>query len=299
MLTALVETDTMTRALVRTCCALALLALPLGACGGLADQLQADDFAVGALIKTPDLTNPQDSSKTIPGVTSFQLFFGKIDRSKISLGAGGKQVAAEGAFTGVAGAIVKLDFHDPTNGDVEINVPDKGSGQYQIDSQTAERLTYDQTAYTATIAYSGQTFTLHVTAPAPTDIKELQAAPDRTITQTANTPLTITRTDAAGPGKNPIAFVNLSSVTGTAKVDAWNNVPKDPFGFLQLVLDDSAWRADSFVIPGDQFQPNSGYVVTLAEMAQGSADTATGSTALFVGSTLLAGVAAGGGVTTK
>ncbi len=289
----------MSRAFVR-CSLLALAALPLAACGSLADQLQAKNFAVGALLSTPETKDPK-SSTTIPALTTFQLYFGQIDESKISLDPSGKQVAADGAFTGVSGAVVKLTFHDAgSNQDVELtaddlsNSPNGSPGEYFLDSKTAQKLVYDQTTYTATISYSGQTYTMQVAAPPPVDIQEFENAQDRVITgHSAGAPLTLTRSVEKG-SQNPIAFWNLSS---QAQAELDTNAPKDPLGFLQLVLDDSAWRADTFAVPGSDFQPSSGYVVTFASLAEGSV-TSSGSSSLFVGSTLLAGAATWGGVTT-
>lgn len=277
--------------------ALGALSLAAAGCGGLADQLQAENVAIAALIKTPELENPQTHDK-VPGIVTFQLFFGQIDKSKISLGTDGKQAAAAGAFTGLAGATVKLDFKDPTRGDTEVNVADKGEGKYLIDSPTANLLTYNQTDYTANISYGGKVFQLKVAAPLKTDVKEFLAATDGIIKDhDAGAPLTLTRAVAQGATKNPIAFVNLSTVTGAAKADTWNNLPKDAMGFLQLALDDSQWRQDAFTIPGNQFQARTGYLATLTAVERG--EPVTGSPALFLGSSFLAGVAAGGGVITK
>ena len=48
----------------------------------------------------------------------------------------------------------------------------------------------------------------------------------------------------------------------------------------ELVLDDGAWRADSFTVPGDSFGAASAYLVTFTSLVQGSADPSTGETIL-------------------
>lgn len=275
--------------------ALALLGL-VTACGELAQQLSAEEFAVASLVKVPGQENPA-THESVPGVVTFQLFFGTIDKTKIAVGLDGKRTASAGAFRGAPGATVTLLFNDPARGETSINVSDVGGGNYLIDSQTANLLTYSETDYVAQIAYGGLTYRLQVKAPAAGEIKEFAAQTDRIVhDHPAGTDFGITRLKAAG-AQNPIAFVNLSGLSGNARADAWNNVPKDAFGFLQLALADDAWRADTFKIPGAQLQPGNAYLVTMTSLERG--DVEPGSPALFLGSTFLAGVATGGGVLVK
>src|SRR5438876_1056475 len=114
-----------------------LLALATAGCGELADQLQAEDFAVAALIKLSDQENPK-THEVIPGGTSMTVFFGHIDKTKIiPKDSSGKQEAQSGAFTPNTGAKVKLEFVHPADGSQEITIPDLGGGKYMIDSSQA------------------------------------------------------------------------------------------------------------------------------------------------------------------
>jgi len=269
----------------------ALIALFGTACEELARSLTAEDFAIATLVGVPEQEDPATKQK-VPGIVTFQLFFGRIDKSKITTSLDGSQTAGAGAFTGAAGAQVKLQFTDAGGVAREINVSDKGAGNYQIDSQTATLLTYSATDYVAQINFGGNTYRLKVKAPekagvakfATSAVKEWQAGKD----------FTVTRLSAQGPSKNPVAFVDLTPIANGARGSGWSNAPKDALGFFQFALSDGAWRADSFAIPGAQLQKGNAYAVTLTSLERGG--TETGSAALFLGSVFLAGVASGGGV---
>lgn len=274
----------------------AVAAAALAGCGDIAEQLQADNFAVAALVKTPDQENPQ-TKDVIPGVTALTVYFASVDKSKIVSGVTGESAQA-GALKANTGATVSLDFTGSDNVPVTINIPDKGEGKYAIDSKEAAKLAYHQTKYTLNISYSGSKYVLAVDASAPAMIKEFKGKAVKVITEhPAGQAFTITRDVAQGPAKNPLAFVALSAADGESSSETYSNFPKDAFGFLQFVLDDTQWRQDSYTIPGTNFAANKPYLAALMSVERGT-PTAT-SAALFVGSSFLAGVADAGGIVTK
>lgn len=280
----------------------ALSALTLSACGGLLEQLQSEEVAIAALIRTPDAKNPQ-TDEVVPGVTTFTLFFGSVDRSKLIPTNGGGQDVEAGAFQGNEGATVTLLFKDAGGVERSINPQDKGEGQYAIDSTQSQLLTYNaNTVYTLTIAYSGKTYRLTVTPPTDTEIAEFKEVDNKVVVDhPAGADFTVTRADGdADPSKNPLAFVNLMALSGSEQSQKWSNMPSDALGFLRLVLADSPWRARQFTIPGDQFAAGSQYLVTLSSMERGTSEGPNdGSAALFPGSSFLAGVADAGGILTE
>ncbi len=285
----------------------AALALPLAACGGIVDQIEASDVAIAALIKVPDQQVPDPAHpgqmKTIPGLVTFQLFFGHLDKSKLTSGSDGKQTASAGAFGPNADAQVQLDFMDPVKGATTISVgKTDATGFASKQSSDTERLVYVEGEYTLSIAYSGKTYKLKVTAGKPTQMVEFKDAPDKLIkdwdVSAHPDGFTVTRVGGdADPAKNDIAFVKCAGVTDTSA--EYSNFPSttDPLAFLKLVLDDTEWRAKSFTIPVSTFKATNGYVVALTGVAKGTQDP-TGA-ALFLGSTFLAGVADGGALQTK
>lgn len=276
-------------------------AVSLSACGGLIEQLQSEQVAIAALIRTPDAKNPE-TEEVIPGATSFTLFFGTVDRSKLVPTTGGQDAQA-GAFKGNAGATVTLLFKDAGGVERSINPQDKGEGQYAIDSTQSQLLTYNaETLYTLNIVHSGKTYRLTVEPPTSAEIAEFKAAENKVVTDhPAGAPFTVTRADAStDPSKNALAFVNLMELSGTDQSQKWSNMPTDALGFLRLVLADSPWRARQFTVPGDQFAAGSQYLVTLSSLERGESDGPTdGSAALFPGSSFLAGVADAGGILTE
>ncbi len=279
---------------LRSLSAAAALVLSVAGCDQLLSQLESDHVAVAMLVKVPEQQNPVPGGQPLPGVVRFQLFLGAIQKSAAA--AGLASGATPGA-TGLAGAQVKLLFRDTEqNVDLEVPIPDKGAGAYDLDSLTDARLKLMKTEYTAQIVHGGHTYKLKVTPPEPSDIAEVAAAPLRVIKDhPENTDLRLTRANIVA--ENPIAFVNLAQVSPTTKADHWTNAPTDAMGLLSLALNDGAWRADSFTIPGAKFASGAGYVVTLTSLAQGQVDGS--SSALFLGSTFFAGVASGGGVLVK
>lgn len=275
--------------------------LLVSACGGLLEQLQSEQVAIAALIRTPDAKNPQ-TDEVVPGATSFTLFFGSVDRAQLVPTSGG-QDAKDGAFQGNEGATVTLLFKDAGGVERSINPQDQGEGRYAIDSTQSQLLTYNaNTLYTLNIDYAGKTYRLTVTPPTDTQIAEFAEAPNKVVVDhPAGAPFTVTRADGdADPSKNPLAFVNLTSLSGAEQAQKWTNMPSDALGFLRLVLADSPWRARQFTVPGDQFVAGAQYLVTLSSLERGTSDGPTdGSAALFPGSSFLAGVADAGGILTE
>jgi hypothetical protein len=269
----------------------ALVALFGTACEELAKSLTAEDFAIATLVNVPEQEDPATKQK-VPGLVTFQLFFGRIDKSKITTSLDGSQSAGAGAFTGAAGAQVKLQFTDAGGVAREINVSDKGGGTYQIDSQTATLLTYAATDYVAQIAFGGRTYRLTVKAPEKAGVAEFATSAVKE--WEAGKEFAVTRLNAQGPARNPVAFVDLTPIANGTRGSGWSNAPKDALAFFQFALADDAWRADAFKIPGAQFQKGNAYAVTLTSLERGG--TEPGSPALFLGSVFLAGVASGGGV---
>lgn len=279
---------------------LVALALSTAACGELVEQIQAEDVAIAALVKTPDQKKP-NSSEVIPGIVTFQLFFGHLDKSKLVPKVGGGQDALAGAFQANKDALVSLEFTDPVKGPTTINVAATGDGIYGATSSLDGRLKFVESEYKLNIAYGGKNHRLLVTPGAPGQIQEFAGSADRLVKDwdVAAHPQGFTVTRVGGsddPAKNDIAFVTLKNVTDSA-VPEYSTLPMDPLAFLRLVLDDTPHRAKSFTIPQEQFKAANGYVVALTTLKKGESDP--NAAALFLGSTFFAGVADGGGVLTK
>lgn len=273
----------------------AALALGSAACGGLLEQVSSDEVAIAALIKTPDAKNPQ-TNETVPGKTAFTLFFGQADKSKII---GGE--ASDGAFKGLAGAKVALSFRDPVNGQVTVNVEEKGEGQYVAESTDVNKLAYVEGEYTLNVTWQDRTYRMKVVAPAPIAIEEFKGKTVPVIAEyQPGTPFTVTRSGgSANAADNDIAFVNLNDLSSGDTAPIFTNMPADALGFLKLVLKDTEWRAKSFTIPGNKFEANKEYLVTMTSARRGSGTGPDdGTTALFTGSSFLAGVADAGAIMT-
>lgn len=280
-----------------------VLCMSLGACDQLLEQLQSSHVAMATLIKTPDLKNPL-TDDTVPGVTTFTLHFGSVRSERVlPLGTGGQRVEDD-AFSPIGDAVVRLQFTDTTQTpplERDITVPSRGGGRYVIDSSEARQLAYVEGEYVATVEYAGQTFRLKVTTPSAgqSRIAELEATGAKVITDHApGAPLTLTRADARGASENPIGIVALQSVSGVSASERYTNLPQNAIGLLRFVLADGPWRADSFQIPGENFEQGASYLVTLSALERGAQDTSGGARALFPASVFLAGVADGGGVMT-
>jgi len=279
--------------------AASLLAVFISGCEELLNQIQASNVALATLVSTPDQPNPLDSTKTIKGRVGLQVFFGAIDQTKIAGSNPGS-----GAFTPTAGATVTVSYTDPSlpegQREVSVAVEDKGEGKYFVDSVAKPTLKYVEDAkYTLTIVSGGKTFKMETTAPKKNGIKEFET--NKVIKDhPAGTPFTVTRTTTSTNGDpNDIAFVAMGAVSGETSSEAYTNAPKDPMGMLKLALDPTPYQAPSFTIPGDKFEANNGYLVTLSSFKQNAAgSTPSGSDALFISSKFLVGTADAGAIAT-
>jgi hypothetical protein len=264
---------------------------------GIVDQITANEIAVGVLLQSPAAKDPRYPTgvKTLPQVTTFNLLFADVNKSAVL---NGKTSASD--VTPIPKATVTLQFHDPdANKDISINVTDQGAGKYGVDSsssQNGSQLVFKQTQYTATIVWSGKTYKLQVTPPLPVKIKEFEATPVIT-NYTAGTDFTVTRDPSTDTN---VAFVELASLANNSVNQVYTNAPKDVVGFINLVVEPSAWKTPSFTIPGSNFQASTPYLVSLATLAQGGSVEGDASlTTLSTGSTFLAGTTSGGSIVTK
>lgn len=277
-----------------------LFALTTVGCGGLFDQLQSSEVALATLLRTPDATNPA-TEEVIAGETAFTLFFGSVDKGKL-VARGESEEAEDGAFKGNAGAKVTLRYKNAAGADERLDVPDLGEGKYGLTSGNSA-LTYNgESAYVLDIVFEERTYRLRVEPPAKAEIAEFKDLPKRIVeNHPAGKDFVVTRAaPAQDVSKNPLAFVNLTGLNGTEEADTWSNMPEDGMGFLRFVLADAPWRQNSFTIPGEHFVKDAQYLVTLSSLARGTSDgPKDGTSALFPGSSFLAGVADAGGVLTE
>ncbi|MCC6623620.1 MAG: hypothetical protein IT385_20345 [Deltaproteobacteria bacterium] len=266
---------------------LALLASSAG-CRQIIESLETQEVAVALMVATPDMPHPV-TQQTIAGLTSLVVVYGELDA--------GRTNEANRGYHPIAGARVRLTFTHPTDGARELVATDVGDGTYTLDSTAEPRLRYAQVDYTLRIEHGGETYVMKVRPPAPSDIAEIAAEPDRVIgDHPAGQPLTITRSNPRGADDNDVAFATLSALESTTSSLTWTNTPDDGAGLVDLLLADDAWRADAFTIPGAELARGV-YSVTLTPLARGFQLTGgAGGPPLFPGSSFLAGIGAGGGV---
>lgn len=271
--------------------------LTTSACDGLFQQLKSNDVAIATLLKTPDANNPA-TGELVPGVTSFTLFFGSVDKSKI-IPRGDAEEAEDGAFKGNAGAKVTLHYADANGERRELTIPDLGGGKYVLNS-TDSQLGYSPSArYRVDIEHDGKKYRLDALAPASSKIAEF-AEKDVVTEHKAGADFTVTRAGNPDPDTNSLAFVNLMSVSGSEDSESYTNMPSDGLDFLRLVLADSKWRENAFVVPGEHFEKGAQYLVTLTSVERGTSKGPNdGTEALFPASSFLVGVGAAGGILTE
>lgn len=271
--------------------------LSASACDGLLDQLKSNDVAIATLLKTPDAKNPS-TGELVPGHTSFTLFFGSVDKTKV-IPKGDAEGAEDGAFKGNAGAKVTLHYSDAKGVARELNIPDTGDGKYALDSSDSQ-LDYSPTArYRVDIFYAGKTFSLNAIAPAASKIAEFKEK-DVITEHKAGADFTVTRAGTPNPDTNSLAFVNLMGVSGSDDSATYSNMPSEGLDFLRLVLADQSWRQNAFVVPGEHFKAGAQYLVTLTSVERGTSNgPSDGTEALFPGSSFLVGVGAAGGILTE
>jgi len=297
---------------------LCLGAVVLSGCSGLLDSMNATEAAVALMLHVEAQDNPLkpgDASARIPEATAFSLCFGQIDRAKLQQATDGKQLAQDGAWTGIKDAVVKLDFTDAAGTAQQITIPTaaseanalnlpvsfKGDGFYGISSKEAQLLSYNPASdYTVTVSWSGKQYQLKTRPAQPVKIKEFEDHGSKMwAPYPAGQAFTVTRDPSTdNPVQdNPEAFVLLSETKADGSTSlAYTNAPQTPQAFTNLMLDDTAYRANSFTIPGDKIVAGRGYAVTITAVAKGFPVEGSANTALFTGSQFLAGTADAGGL---
>lgn len=288
-----------TRSTGRLALAATLAAATFG-CQDIADQLNSDMVAMAVLLKTPDVEVPtvqngQLGSKTEPGKTELQVYFGRIDKKKITDSVS-KQEAQDGAFLPVTGAIVQLDYDGCTA--CPITLADDGKGKYTAGQDTA--LAYKEAKYTLTMKYSGSTYKLEVNAPAPLVIDEFRNVPLRTVWgHTPGQAFTMTRYEETAPQKRPVALAAAKAVDGDELSEPWTSPSLDALTLLNLLLDDTDYRAKTTSVDGSVFRADATYLLTLAAVERGAQPDDASLDTLFGASSFIAGVADAGLVSTK
>jgi len=277
-------------------------------CEGFINSVQSDFVAMAAIVKTPDVVVPAPTqeaplaTRTEPGKVVFTLFFGEVDKDKIVA-----NEAQDGAFTPVAGAVVKLQYTDAGGAAKDLGATDSGEGKYLLESG-ASGLTYEsEKDYTAVITHAGKTYRMKVKAPAAIEIHEFKnkSPPKSVFAHTPGSAFTLTRDDVQLPAKLPVAFAALQAADGSGAnlgFDGdfgWTNVPTDALPVLKFLLNDSDWRKPTFTVPGDKFAADSDYIVLMAAIDRGGDAAAASDASLFTASSFLAGTADGGLVSTK
>lgn len=264
----------------------------LTGCEELLNQLQAENMAVAVLTQTPPMEDPSNPGQNLPEAAAFTLTFSKVDKAQMTGGSPG-----EGAIEPIKSAEVKLSFKDTdTNEDVVLNLSADSSGTYAASSKDS-KLKVRPTPYTLEIKHAGKTHKMTVTPPAPAKIKEFETS-KLIADHDAGAPLTISRDAAANPNDTPVAIINVVGKNSDGG-PAYTNLPNDALGLVKFALKDDDWKATSFEIPGSTFAASSQYVVTMSTMAKGSQSTEAGVSALFTGSSFLAGTSDAGLVVTK
>ena len=272
---------------IRIALAASLISLSLSAngCAEIIETLTTEEVVVAVLVTAPDVVHPTSGAK-VAGQTSIVVYYGELDARQ--------QDRGEEAYTPFADAEVHLVFQHPSAGQVDLAIQQDGDGSFRLDSTREPRLIYAETDYRLLLSRNGKTRRLQVRAPPPTDIVEVAAAAERVIRDHhAGSALTVTRVGAAGPSENDVAFVSLARLAETTASSTWSNVPDDAPGFIDLLLRDTAWRADSFIVPGTELDTGS-YVLSLSAMARGAEVTTAGTSPLFFASSFFAGAAASG-----
>ncbi|HEX7625247.1 MAG TPA: hypothetical protein VF400_16840 [Anaeromyxobacteraceae bacterium] len=248
-----------------------LTALALLAGCDLVHQLENRKILVAAVLSSPAVSVGGASQSSL--VTA-QVFFGE------------RQSVLSAPPTGIDGASVTLAATDGNTTSTYTLQPvgAKGAGWYQATG--AVRFTAGTTIFQFKVTYQGAEFSGSVQAPKAATMQGLPASPAR------RGPVTLTR---AGTDDAFYAVVRANLSADFANATCTNAPVNDAGKLVQFVLDDSAWKAPSFVLPVDPCFPGTGtdaFVVSLTTVAK-SADVSTN---LFLGSAIIAGAADAGGL---
>jgi hypothetical protein len=225
--------------------------------------LTDNEFAVVALLQTPELIDPSDPARKIPAKTWIEAFFGHAKVTDPSQ----PQNPEKNTITFIGDAQLKVTFTPPGGQAVQIDIPHKGDplGRYSIDSEAADKLAFHAgVKYTFEFQYSGSIHRAAVIPPPPVKIKEFNEPNPRIRGNPLSSDFTITREgrDLAVWGVIPIK----EGGAGLKKT----NIPQDANGFLKLIFDDSDFTTEAFVIPGsDTFDEAGPYGIILGNMAIG------------------------------
>jgi hypothetical protein len=248
--------------------ALALAASLLG-CEAL-QGFTENEFAIVALLQTPELVDPTAPDKKIPAKTLIEAFFGHAkvtdpsqpqnpDKNQITFIDDAKLTVS---FTPPGGQAILLDVPNTVKAGRSDSVP----GRYALDSEIADTLAFHPgVKYTFEFQYSGAIHRAAVTPPPPVKIKEFNDPNPRIRGTEKNHAFTITR-----EGRDLAVWIVMPvKETGSDIKDATTNLPRDAPGLLKLVFDDSAFTSESFEIPGTAFPDSGPYGVVLGNMRIG------------------------------
>jgi hypothetical protein len=247
-----------------------LTALALLAGCDLVHQLENRKILVAAVLSSPAVSVGGASQSSL--VTA-QVFFG--ERSDL-----------QAPPTGIDGASVTLAATDGNTTSMYTLQPvgAKGAGWYQATGTV--RFSPGTTIFQFKAVYQGDEFSGSVQAPKAATMQGLPTSPAR------RAAVTLTR---AGTDDAFYAVVRANLSADFANATCTNAPVNDAGKLVQFVLDDSAWKAPSFVLPVDPCFPGTGidaFVVSLTTVAK-STDVSTN---LFLGSAVIAGVANAGGL---
>lgn len=173
-----------------------------------------------------------------------------------------------------------------------------GAGNYGLLGADGGITYISNATYVFTVNHAGVTYQAQVErAPAQERSPELHTSAGY-IELNAGQGTTITREATGSASTRNLAFVTVLPINrdGQRGDPTWTNVPKDPVGFLKLVLLPDEWKADAIAIPGTAFpDANKNYVIVMqaAKLGGPVGDT------LFTGSPVIAGTADVGVVKTR
>jgi len=250
-----------------------LTALALLAGCDLVQQLQNRKVLVAAVLSSPGVNNNVLGVSQSPLVTA-QVFFGE------------RQSDLTAPPTGLDGATVTLSATDGSSTSTYTLLPvsAKGAGWYQATGSV--RFTPGTTMFQFKAVYQGEEFSGSVQAPQAVTMQGLPASPAH------RAQVTLTRT---GSDDAFYAVVRATASADFANATCTNAPVNDAGKLVQFVLDDSAWKVPSFVLPVDPCFPGTGtdaFVVSLTTVKK-STDVSSN---LFLGSAVIAGAADAGGL---
>jgi hypothetical protein len=215
-------------------------------------------------------------SVTIPPQTQASLFFGERERTGL-----------DQPPTPITGAKAFIT----ASGGSAIALPERGAGNYELNSQQEPALEYQSGAtYTFRVEHGGEVYTARVENAPQLERIEALHPPSGFIDHTVGNSFTFQRPPAPSGEERNLGFVNVFPVSdqGDKGDPTYSNMPTRPLEFLELIARPAKYREGTVTVPASAF-PEKGktYVLVLQAVKIGKAESAN----LFAGSAILAGTA--------